>query len=1258
MKKVIAVTISLAALVLAAEWQSLNGPPAGRADDMSMGYDPTVPAYVIYAADQTHKLYKSTDEGEYWDSIQPLDVINPVCVITAPIDAQIVYIGKCGMPPLWIPVWKSTNGGQTWEPKSTGITNTQPRCFAMDPVHPDLVYAGFDITGGSECLYKTANGGASWSGCRMSHSVRDIYINPNDPTNLYIATDNSVYQSTNSGGSWERLPPPANSADVYSVTLNSAGEIFIGVVEWDGLDASGTIYKRNGVPWELVYSQDPVYLKWPIPTRILVDNSTDRYVFATFRLFGVHMSANYGNADSWAPINNGVIDKNLLSLVQRPEQGHLFAGGELVGLYKSTNTGENWVEKTKGMRLGDVRSLSAHNDRIYCVTHRPPDGPVTDGATWSRDAGVSWNWLDVCYELWPYYGGNCVKIASSHPDYLYRSWMSDIGGILRSTNAGAAWTSVLESGGYVITDLAVGSTDHQVVRAASSGWGLPSPPRAWRTTDGGGSWFWYQLPVNGSLNAVANDPLDIAVVYIGGWWQTGPGEADRGPYLKKSTDGGISWNEAVGGMMGSVKEIAIDPINSQNLFAVSDSGPFRSTDAGQLWNRKKSSLTDYYGTDIIIDPEEPAIIYTLEQHDATSTTNIFHGSVDGAAEWFEFTLPPGQNPPGYLGDITIDNTRTDCVYAGTPHGAYAFYPQFINKHLTSSSPEATGINNAKHMLCGMSDIWLTYESGGVIYAVHSTDAGVTWSRKMEIGYGYNPVIASNPGYDPPLPCIVWWAQGTRDTLYFSRHVMEYTWTAPYPVVTTNNNYSPPSFIVGTDDIGRIVYVERAFDDRIYYTQFNINNPNPVTDPVYFTGINPSIGYMPSNANNPEIHLAWEQNGNIRYRSRTQGGIWSSQETVFSGGCTHPALEISGAAVYFVSARAGTIRYRYTVYTQNGNHSWAPRPYDFPTSYPLDYPVLTGGYAMSCVVDFGSSNKEIYFYYNPGLSWIGPLNISNTSQRSYYPHIVHRQTIVGTVVHFIWTENDNPAYDIKFANHNIGGYDSGEDLAFYAAIAGDTLASPFNLKRTGFLHFGAESYKHVDYDNQYLEYQFLSLDPDKDYALTAYVYQKGYSNLPLSLKIDNILIKSISLPPETLITFKTMVPYNFYTDSMIDIKIIGNKAVSSVFVLHQYEKEQDEGGGPQGMITTPATNAKSSFNIYPSLMTSNLEIECVLAHTSEITIELFDVTGRVVNTLMSSNALPSGKYRHVFSLPKLPQGIYFVRMRTDDCSIVEKAVFVK
>jgi hypothetical protein len=151
------------------------------------------------------------------------------------------------------------------------------------------------------------------------------------------------------------------------------------------------------------------------------------------------------------------------------------------------------------------------------------------------------------------------------------------------------------------------------------------------------------------------------------------------------------------------------------------------------------------------------------------------------------------------------------------------------------------------MITGMSDIWITYESGGVIYAVHSSDAGISWSRKMEIGKGYNPSISSNPNNDPPSPGIVWWAKGTRDTLYFSNFISDYSWTSPSVIVTSDNDFGPPSFAIGTDNIGRVVYTDTG-NNKIYYGEFNINNPPQINPEDVGRGINPSIGFMMPGSN--------------------------------------------------------------------------------------------------------------------------------------------------------------------------------------------------------------------------------------------------------------------------------------------------------------------------------------------------------------------------------------------------------------------------
>jgi len=200
MIKQLLVIIILPILIFAVEWQSLNGPPVGRADDMSMGWDPLHNYWVIYAADQTHKLYKSTNEGEYWDSLPPPEypnpnIINPTCVITRPNDAQVVYIGKNDTTPVW---W-SQDGGQTWEPRSgtppNNITNTQPLCFAMDPFDERIIYLGCRKDGDKPVLFRTTDGGFYWEKLNLfNYDINDILVLffAGEGIVLILATDKGI----------------------------------------------------------------------------------------------------------------------------------------------------------------------------------------------------------------------------------------------------------------------------------------------------------------------------------------------------------------------------------------------------------------------------------------------------------------------------------------------------------------------------------------------------------------------------------------------------------------------------------------------------------------------------------------------------------------------------------------------------------------------------------------------------------------------------------------------------------------------------------------------------------------------------------------------------------------------------------------------------------------------------------------------------------------------------------------------------------
>jgi photosystem II stability/assembly factor-like uncharacterized protein len=232
MNKVLACIIFLPLLLVAAEWQSLNGPPAGRADDMSMGWDDNYEYWVIYAADQTHKLYKSTNDGEYWQvPTSQTEVDSPTCVITRPDVADTVYIGKDDDTPVW---W-SEDGGVNWaarsgdEQQGTNITNTQPLCFAMDPDYPDTIILGCAQDDNHPEMFITDDGGENWDALTgfPDVSVNEIGIRPSDPRGqeLVAASNDGLYYTSNGGTSWTLKLDKSN---MTSVSYGSKANVYAG----------------------------------------------------------------------------------------------------------------------------------------------------------------------------------------------------------------------------------------------------------------------------------------------------------------------------------------------------------------------------------------------------------------------------------------------------------------------------------------------------------------------------------------------------------------------------------------------------------------------------------------------------------------------------------------------------------------------------------------------------------------------------------------------------------------------------------------------------------------------------------------------------------------------------------------------------------------------------------------------------------------------------------------------------------------------
>ena len=175
-------------------------------------------------------LFKSTDGGTNWKEIPGFENSERIASVTInPTNTDEVYVGVLGA--LWSDsedrgVYKTTDGGKTWNKILYVGPSTGAADVIMDPKNPNILYAsmwqfkrtGWSFTSGGEnsALYKSTNGGKTWDKIHNGFPKGDlgrigIAIAPSDTNILYAVLEteekdkNGLWKSTDAGKTWEHL---------------------------------------------------------------------------------------------------------------------------------------------------------------------------------------------------------------------------------------------------------------------------------------------------------------------------------------------------------------------------------------------------------------------------------------------------------------------------------------------------------------------------------------------------------------------------------------------------------------------------------------------------------------------------------------------------------------------------------------------------------------------------------------------------------------------------------------------------------------------------------------------------------------------------------------------------------------------------------------------------------------------------------------------------------------------------------------------
>ena len=559
-------------------------------------------------------IYKSLDGGQSFARMGLEHSEHIGKIVVDPRDSNMVWVAAQG--PLWAPggergLYRTTDGGVTWDLLLEISENTGVSDVMLDPRDPDTVYASSYqrrrhqcclVAGGPEsAIHKSNDGGETWRQLSQGLPESDrgrigLAMSPQNPDVLYatipaVGDDGGFFRSANRGESW--------------------------------------IKTNDYVP------VDPQYYQEIFP---------DPHFFDRVYVMDVWIHVSDDGGESFRPLNSRHKHVDNHAMVFDPEDPDYLMVGCDGGIYESWDRGETW-KYVDNLPITQFYRVGIDNSEPFYYVYGGTQDNDTEGGP-SRTTNVhgirNSDWFITV-------GGDGyqTRVDPDNPNILYSMWQ--YGGLVRYDRVSGERVDIQPQPGPEDRPLKW-HWDSPLMISPHAGTRLYfAANRLFRSDDRGDSW----RPVSGDLTRqLDRNQLEI----MGTVW---------------SVD--AIWKNVFTSFFGHIVSLDESPLVEGLLYAGTDEGLVQVTeDGGDHWRRMSAfpGVPDMtYVSDLTASSHDPDTVYAaFNNHKQGDFKPYLLKSTDRGASWTPIAgdLPGGQ----IVWTVAEDHERPNLLFVGTEFGLF------------------------------------------------------------------------------------------------------------------------------------------------------------------------------------------------------------------------------------------------------------------------------------------------------------------------------------------------------------------------------------------------------------------------------------------------------------------------------------------------------------------------------------------------------------------------------------------------------------